>query len=105
LSRGEAQRIALGRVILKDAPVLLLDEPCAGLDTETERLVISGIEALKVGRTILIVTHRLADLQRSDRVVVLEEGRIAEAGHPSDLISGLVVAGAPLQRPAEGGIP
>jgi ATP-binding cassette subfamily C protein CydD len=105
LSRGEAQRVALGRVILKDAPVLLLDEPCAGLDAETERLVISGIEALKVGRTILIVTHRLADLQRSDRVVVLEEGRIAEAGHPSDLISGLVVAGAPLQRPAEGGIP
>jgi ATP-binding cassette subfamily C protein CydD len=85
LSRGEAQRVALGRVFLKNAPVLLLDEPCAGLDAETERRVMGAIESLRAGRTVLTVTHRLTDIHRADRIVVLESGRIIEAGSPADL--------------------
>ncbi len=94
LSRGEAQRLALGRVLLKDAPVLLLDEPCAGLDAETERLVTGAIESLRAGRTVLKVTHRLADIHRADQILVLEEGRIVEAGSPADLMA----AGGPFGR-------
>ena len=105
LSRGEAQRVALGRVFLKNAPVLLLDEPCAGLDAETERLVTTAIETLRPGRTVLTVTHRLADLQRADRMVVMEEGRIVAAGRPADLLA----AGGPSRTPTlalpKGGLP
>jgi ATP-binding cassette subfamily C protein CydD len=87
LSRGEAQRVALGRVFLKNAPVLLLDEPCAGLDADTEKLVMRAIESLRAGRTVLVVTHRLADTQRADRVAVLEEGRVIEGGSPAELMA------------------
>jgi len=87
LSRGEAQRVALGRVFLKNAPVLLLDEPCAGLDAENERLVTNAIESFRAGRPVLKATHRLADIHRADRIVVLEEGRIIEAGRPADLMA------------------
>jgi ATP-binding cassette subfamily C protein CydD len=94
LSRGQVQRVALGRVFLKNAPVLLLDEPCAGLDAESERLVTRAIESLRAGRTVLTVTHRLADAHRADRIFVLEEGRIIEEGSPADLMA----AGGPFQR-------
>ena len=94
LSRGEAQRVALGRVFLKNAPVLLLDEPCAGLDAETEHLVTAAIESLRAGRTVLTVTHRLADIQRADHILVLEQGRIVEEGSPADLMT----AAGPFQR-------
>jgi ABC-type multidrug transport system fused ATPase/permease subunit len=94
LSRGEAQRVALGRVFLKNAPVLLLDEPCAGLDAETERLVLGAIESLRPDRTVLTVTHRLADIHRADRIVLLEEGQVVEAGRPAELMA----AGGPFRR-------
>jgi ATP-binding cassette, subfamily C, bacterial CydD len=94
LSRGEAQRVALARVFLKDAPVFLLDEPTAGLDADTERRVLDAIESFRVGRTVLTVTHRLADIRRADRILVMEEGRIIEDGPPAGLIS----AGGPFQR-------
>jgi ATP-binding cassette, subfamily C, bacterial CydD len=93
LSRGEAQRVALGRVFLKNAPVLLLDEPCAGLDAETERRVTGAVESLRAGRTVLTVTHRLADTHLANHLVVLEEGRVVEAGRPADLMA----AGGPFQ--------
>ena len=94
LSRGEAQRVALGRVFLKNAPVLLLDEPCAGLDAETERQVLAAIESLRADRTVLTVTHRLADIHRADRIVLLEQGQVVEAGRPAELMA----AGGPFQR-------
>ena len=94
LSRGEAQQVALARVFLKSAPVLLLDEPTAGLDADTERRVLDAIESFRVGRTVLTVTHRLADIGRADRILVMEEGRIIEDGPPAELLS----AGGPFQR-------
>jgi ATP-binding cassette subfamily C protein CydD len=94
LSRGEAQRVALARVFLKNAPVLLLDEPTAGLDADTERRVLDAIESFRVGRTVLTVTHRLADIRRADRILVMAEGRIIEEGPPFRLLS----AGGHLQR-------
>jgi ABC-type multidrug transport system fused ATPase/permease subunit len=84
----------MGRVFLKNAPVLLLDEPTAGVDPDTERLVMDGIESFRAGRTVLTVTHRLADVHRADRIVLLEEGRVIEAGHPQ----GLMGSGGPFQR-------
>jgi ATP-binding cassette subfamily C protein CydD len=87
LSRGEAQRVALARVFLKNAPVLLLDEPTAGLDADTERRVLDAIESFRAGRTVLTVTHRLADIRRADRILVMEEGRIIENGPPAGLLS------------------
>jgi ATP-binding cassette subfamily C protein CydD len=94
LSRGEAQRVALARVFLKNAPVLLLDEPTAGLDADTERRVLDAIESFRAGRTVLTVTHRLADIRRADRILVMEEGRIIEDGPPAGLLS----AGGLFQR-------
>ena len=94
LSRGEAQRVALGRVFLKEAPVLLLDEPFTGLDADTERRVLEAIDSFRAGRTVVTVTHRLAEIQRADRIVVLEEGRIVESGSPEKLGA----AGGPFQR-------
>jgi ABC-type multidrug transport system fused ATPase/permease subunit len=79
---------------LKNAPVLLLDEPTAGLDADTERRVLDAIESFRAGRTVLTVTHRLADIRRADRILVMEEGRIIEDGPPAGLLS----AGGLFQR-------
>jgi ATP-binding cassette, subfamily C, bacterial CydD len=80
LSGGQIQRIALARAFLRDAPLVILDEATANLDPESERLVQEGIEDLAQGRTLLVVAHRLATVRRADRILVLEGGRVAEAG-------------------------
>lgn len=80
LSRGQAQRVALARAFLKQAPVLLLDEPTAGLDVENEQLVLDALDELSAGRTVLIVTHRMADVAKADRILVMSGGRIVEQG-------------------------
>jgi ATP-binding cassette subfamily C protein CydD len=80
LSGGQIQRIALARAFLRDAPLVILDEATANLDPESERLVQEGIEELAKGRTLLVVAHRLATVRRADRILVLESGRVAEAG-------------------------
>ena len=85
LSGGQRQRIAIARAILKDAPLLLLDEATSALDAESEILVQQGLNAAMRGRTTLIIAHRLATVQKADRIVVLEEGRIIETGTPADL--------------------
>jgi ATP-binding cassette subfamily C protein CydD len=85
LSRGQAQRVALARALLRDAPLLLLDEPTAGLDAETERRVLDAVDRLREDRAILTVTHRLADIRRADRIYVMENGRIVEEGSPAEL--------------------
>lgn len=86
LSRGQAQRVALARAFLKDAPILLLDEPTSGLDSENERLIMSALEELSSGRTVLMLTHRMANIEKTDRIMVLEEGRIVEQGTYEELI-------------------
>jgi ATP-binding cassette, subfamily B, bacterial len=85
LSGGQRQRIAIARAILKGAPLLLLDEATSALDAESEILVQKGLAAAMQGRTTLIIAHRLATVQRVDRIVVLERGHIVEIGTPEDL--------------------
>jgi ATP-binding cassette subfamily C protein CydD len=85
LSRGQAQRVALARAFLKDAPLLLLDEPAAGLDAENEALIIKALETLSRGRTVLMLTHRLTNLNRMSRIMVLAKGRIVEQGTYAEL--------------------
>jgi len=80
LSRGQSQRVALARAFVKNAPILLLDEPTAGLDAENEKLVIEALEELSRGRTVLMATHRLTNIKHADRIIVLEDGGIVEQG-------------------------
>ena len=86
LSGGERQRLAIARVLLRDTPVLVLDEPTANLDALTERALWRAIETLMRGRTCLIITHRLVALERVDEVLVLQAGRIVERGRHSELL-------------------
>ena len=85
LSGGQRQRIAIARAILKGARLLLLDEATSALDAESEILVQKGLSAAMEGRTTLIIAHRLATVQKVDRILVLERGRIVETGTPEDL--------------------
>ena len=87
LSGGQRQRIALARVFLRDPAVVILDEATSALDTESERLVEVAMENLLRGRTTLIIAHRLSTVQRADRLVVLERGRVVEAGTHAELMA------------------
>lgn len=86
ISAGQAQRVALARAILKDAPVWVLDEPTEGLDRQTERDLVESLLEVTRGRTVLWITHRLADLHRMDQVVFLESGRVAGQGTHRELM-------------------
>ena len=86
LSGGQRQRIALARAILKDAPILVLDEATSALDSEVEAAIQSSLETLMDGKTVLAIAHRLSTIARMDRIVVLQEGRIAESGTHDELL-------------------
>jgi len=86
LSGGQKQRLSIARAILKDAPILILDEATSAVDVETELLIQQAITRLVSNRTVVVIAHRLATVRNADKVVVLENGRIVESGSPSTLI-------------------
>jgi ABC-type multidrug transport system fused ATPase/permease subunit len=86
LSGGEAQRLAIARAFLKDAPVLVMDEPSSSLDPESEHLIGIALERLMRARTVLVIAHRLNTVYRADQIAMLEEGRLLEVGNHTDLV-------------------
>jgi len=86
LSGGQRQRIALARAILKDPPVLVLDEATASVDNETEAAIQRSLEHITASRTTLVIAHRLSTVRHADRIVVLDHGRIVESGRHEDLL-------------------
>lgn len=105
LSGGQKQRLAIARALVRNAPVLLLDEATSALDAENERLVQQALHDAMTGRTTLVIAHRLATVQRADRIIVMDAGRVVEQGTHTDLVAqgGLYAKLAKLQFGAEAG--
>jgi subfamily B ATP-binding cassette protein MsbA len=87
LSGGQRQRLAIARALLKNAPILILDEATSHLDTQSEALVQKALSNLMQGRTTLVIAHRLSTVMRADRIVVMENGRIVEEGNHGELMA------------------
>jgi ATP-binding cassette subfamily B protein len=85
LSGGERQRVSIARALLKDAPIVLLDEATASLDVENETKIQAGISELIKNKTVLIIAHRMRTVANADKIVVLENGKIIESGKPDAL--------------------
>lgn len=86
LSGGERQRISIARALLKDAPIVLLDEATASLDVENETKVQGALSRLLAGKTVLVIAHRMRTVEAADKIIVLDQGRVAEQGSPEQLL-------------------
>src|SRR4029079_8786094 len=86
LSGGQRQRIAIARAVIRNAPILILDEPGTGLDAESENLVFEALERLMQGKTSIVIAHRLASIQRADIIFVIDDGMITQTGKHDDLL-------------------
>ncbi len=104
-SGGQKQRISIARAFLKDAPVLLLDEPTSAVDVETERLIKEAVDRISIGRTVITIAHRLSTIEDADRIHVLSGGRIAEAGTQEDLLAARGIYYRLYEGQREGGVP
>ena len=104
LSGGERQRISIARALLKNAPIVLLDEATASLDVENETKVQSALSRLLAGKTVIVIAHRMRTVEAADKVVVLKDGHVAEQGSPAQLKArdGQFARMVALQREAEG---
>ena len=87
LSGGEKQRISIARVLLKNAPVIILDEPTAALDTESEVAVQQAIDALVKDKTVIVITHRLSIISGAQQIIVLADGQVAASGSHDELLA------------------
>ena len=87
LSGGERQRISIARALLKDAPIILLDEATASLDVENETKVQGALSRLLAGKTVLAIAHRMRTVEAADKIVVLADGEVAEEGSPTELLA------------------
>ncbi|MBR1813291.1 MAG: ATP-binding cassette domain-containing protein, partial [Lachnospiraceae bacterium] len=87
LSGGERQRISIARALLKNAPIVLLDEATASLDVENETKVQGALSRLLLGKTVLVIAHRMRTVEAADKIVVLADGKVAEEGSPSELFA------------------
>jgi subfamily B ATP-binding cassette protein MsbA len=86
LSGGQRQRLGIARAIIRNSSILILDEPTAALDQESEQRVMEALERLMAGRTVVMIAHRLATLRRAAKVIVLKDGLVAEQGSPERLL-------------------
>ena len=102
LSGGERQRISIARALLKDAPIVLLDEATASLDVENETVVQQALSRLLAGKTVIVIAHRMRTVENADKIVVLKDGVVAEQGAPAELkaVGGEFARMVELQRAA-----